>query len=78
MNVAIKAVIVPATRGPEDPSAIAPAVNNLGNLTIDAPSIAGKAKRNAKSAATDRDSPRNIPKLIETPKRDIPAKRAVL
>ena len=52
--------------------------NTFGNLTIDAPSIAGNANKNAKSAATDLERPRNIPKLIETPKREIPAKSAVL
>ena len=70
--------MVPAISGPVDPSAIAPVTNNFGNLTIDAPSIAGNANKNAKSAATDLERPRNIPKLIETPKREIPAKSAVL
>ena len=76
--MAINAAMVPARRAPLDPGAIAPACINFGSLKSEAPRIAGKARRKAKSAATDRDSPRIIPKLIDTPKREIPAKSAVL
>ena len=40
--------------------------------------MTGKERRKAKSAATERESPRRTPKESETPKRLIPAKRAAL
>ena len=40
--------------------------------------MTGKESRKAKSAATERDKPRSIPKETVTPKRLIPAKRAAL